>query len=51
MLKPLPRDKMLRKDSRARPGLETCLRLGEGGGPVFYKLKVAITIDVRFTLP
>lgn len=51
MLKPLPRDKMLRKDSRARPGLETCLRLGEGGGPVFYKVKDAIMIDSYSTLP
>lgn len=39
---------MLRKDSRARPGLETCLRLGKGGGLVFYKLKDAIIIDVHF---
>lgn len=51
MLKPLPRDKMLRKDSRARPGLETCLRLGEGGSPVFYKVIDTIMIDSCSTLP
>lgn len=36
--KPRPRDKRLRKDSRGCPGLETCLRLGDGGDPDFYKM-------------